>query len=103
MPTRTLLILLILIAGPSLPALAHGDHESRWSRPLAASCTGCHGTAGNAQDAMPRLAGQNRQQLIDQMQAFKTGKRPATVMHQLAKGYSDAQIELIADYFARQK
>ena len=31
------------------------------------------------------------------------GARPATVMHQLAKGYSDAQIEVIAAYFAAQK
>jgi len=37
------------------------------------------------------------------MKAFKSGARPATVMHQLAKGYSDAQIEVIAAYFAAQK
>lgn len=37
------------------------------------------------------------------MNAFKTGIRPATVMHQISKGYSDAQIELLAAYFAAQK
>jgi cytochrome c553 len=37
------------------------------------------------------------------MKAFKTGARPATVMHQLAKGYSDAQIDTIAGYFAAIK
>lgn len=52
---------------------------------------------------MPRLAGLDRNYLIRQMQDFKIGKRPATIMHQLAKGYSDEQIELIADYFAAQK
>jgi cytochrome c553 len=36
------------------------------------------------------------------MRAFRDGSRPATVMHQIAKGYSDQQIELIADYFARR-
>jgi cytochrome c553 len=41
--------------------------------------------------------------LTEQMKAFKSGARPATVMHQLAKGYSDAQIEQIAAYFAAQK
>jgi cytochrome c553 len=37
------------------------------------------------------------------MRAFRDGKRPATVMHQIAKGYSDAQIESLAAWFAAQK
>jgi len=34
---------------------------------------------------------------------FKTGKRPATIMHQLAKGYTDEQIDALAAYFSAQK
>ena len=37
------------------------------------------------------------------MKDYKAGKRPGTIMHQLAKGYTDAQIEQIAAYFAAQK
>jgi cytochrome c553 len=37
------------------------------------------------------------------MKAFKTGTREATIMHQIAKGYSDEQIQQMADYFASQK
>jgi cytochrome c553 len=37
------------------------------------------------------------------MKAFKSGARPATVMHQLAKGYTDEQIVTIANYFAAVK
>jgi cytochrome c553 len=37
------------------------------------------------------------------MQDFKAGRKPATIMHQLAKGYSDDQIQAIAAYFAAQK
>ena len=33
--------------------------------------------------------------------AFKSGVRPGTVMPQLAKGYSDAQIDALAGYFAQ--
>ncbi|HYJ18719.1 MAG TPA: class I cytochrome c, partial [Burkholderiales bacterium] len=33
----------------------------------------------------------------------KAGTRQATVMHQHAKGYSDEQIERIAEFFAAQK
>ena len=51
---------------------------------------------------MPRLAGQSASYLTEQLKAFRDGKRPATVMHQLAKGYTDEQITAIAAYFAAQ-
>ena len=72
---------------------------------LAATCANCHGTQGRAVEgaAVPGLAGMPAGYLAEQMKAFKAGTRPATVMHQLAKGYSDAQIEQIAAYFAAQK
>ena len=70
---------------------------------LASNCANCHGTLGNAQGAMPSLAGQQKTHIVEQMRAFRDGKRPATVMHQLAKGYTDQQIELIAEFYSRQK
>lgn len=69
---------------------------------LASNCANCHGTTGNAKGAMPSLAGQPKAFIVDQMKAFRDGKRPATIMHQLAKGYTDAQIELVADFFSKQ-
>ena len=74
-----------------------------YARNLAASCANCHGTDGKSAGVMPPLAGLDKNYIILQMQDFKHGKRPATIMHQLAKGYSDAQIELMAEYFAAQK
>ena len=41
-------------------------------------------------------------QLVAQMKAFRSGTRPATVMRQLALGYSDAQIEALGAFFASQ-
>jgi sulfide dehydrogenase cytochrome subunit len=67
---------------------------------LAANCANCHGTEGVSAGGMPSLVGQPRSYLVQQMQEFKAGKRPATIMHQLAKGYTDQQIELLADYFS---
>ncbi len=74
-------------------------------RSLAATCANCHGTNGKAQDgsAVVSLAGMPKDYIVAQMAAFKSGARPATVMHQLAKGYSDVQIQQIAGYFAAQK
>ena len=36
------------------------------------------------------------------MAQFRDGKRPATLMHQIAKGYSDAEVGALADYFSKQ-
>ncbi len=74
-------------------------------RSLAATCANCHGTNGVAVQgsAVVSLAGVPKDYIIAQMKAFKDGSRPATIMHQLSKGYSDAQIEQIAAYFAVQK
>ncbi len=69
---------------------------------LAANCANCHGTTGSAKGAMPSLAGLQKSYIVEQMKAFRDGKRPATIMHQLAKGYTDPQIEAMADFFARQ-
>jgi len=86
----------------ALSALAQGADPSL-ARNLAAACANCHGTNGMSVQGMPNLAGQQRTYLVQQMQDFKTGKRPATIMHQLAKGYTDEQIEALAAYFSAQK
>lgn len=73
-------------------------------RNLAASCAICHGTEGRAVTKdMVSLAGLPRDYIVKQLQDFKDGKRPATVMHQIAKGYTEAQIEAMAGWFAAQK
>jgi cytochrome subunit of sulfide dehydrogenase len=92
------LLLLVLIA----PAIAIAD-DSRTARDLAAACANCHGTNGASVQGMPYLAGQSRAYIVERMHEFRTGKRPSTVMHQIAKGYTDEQIEAMAAYFSAQK
>lgn len=86
----------------SLPIRADDIDKVRVGRQLAASCATCHGTEGKAQGAMPVLAGISKDYFLEQMRAFTSGARQATVMHQLAKGYSQEQIEQLADYFVNQ-
>lgn len=76
---------------------------SNLGRNLAAACATCHGTNGASRDGMPALAGMPRDQMSVTLKAFRDGQRPATIMHQLAKGYSDMEIEAIAGYFASQQ
>jgi cytochrome c553 len=51
---------------------------------------------------MPAIAGYNAPDLHRMLVEFKEGKRQATVMHQLAKGYSSEELRRIAEYFSRQ-
>ena len=63
-------------------------------------CGACHGTDGNSAGVMPALAGMPKSKLLGTMGEFRSGAKPATIMHQISKGYTDVQLELIADYFA---
>ncbi|MGH9576352.1 MAG: c-type cytochrome [Terriglobales bacterium] len=75
--------------------------EAVYARNLASICFTCHGTDGRSVGGIPpSLAGQDKNHLLLQLKDFKAGKRPATLMHQQAKGYSDQQLEAIAGYFA---
>lgn len=75
------------------------------TRALAATCAQCHGTEGQAVagQALVRLAGLPKEHLLTQLLAFRTGQRPATVMHQITRGYSQEQLEELAAFFAAQK
>ena len=81
------------------------DKEALYLKSLAATCANCHGTNGKSVEGsrVTSLAGLDKNYTIAQMKAFKAGTRPATIMHQLSRGYSDAQIEVLASYFAAQK
>ncbi|MEQ1776620.1 MAG: c-type cytochrome [Burkholderiales bacterium] len=92
-----------LMAGAAIPAQAQ-DPNPHAARALAATCFTCHGTDGRSVGGVPpSLAGQGKNSLYQQLRDFKEGKRAATVMHQQAKGYTDAQLEQIAGYFASIK
>lgn len=68
---------------------------------LADACAGCHGTDGaSLGPATPTIGGQSKKYLIDSMKAFKSGARPSPVMGQIARGYTDEEIELMAGFFA---
>ncbi len=89
--------LILVLALASNTAAANGQR-------LYATCAACHGTNGaGSGNTLPLLAGQPKDTLAASMRAFKSGTRPATIMHQIAKGYTDAQIEEIAVYLSMQK
>ena len=84
-------------------ATAAGQGADTRARSLAATCANCHGTGGISVGDVPSLAGKPREETARMMQEFKSGARPGTIMNQLAKGYTDEQIEALAGWFALQK
>jgi sulfide dehydrogenase cytochrome subunit len=89
----------------AMASSVHAQQDTLYLRSLAANCAQCHGTDGHAAPGseLPLLAGMPREALLAQLQAFKTGTRPSTIMGQIAKGYSEAQLEQLAAWFAAQK
>lgn len=102
---RKLRILLAAGVSAAAPLAATAQTpDALYVKSLAATCANCHGTNGRTTEgsAVPALAGMPREYMLRQLQAFRDGSRPATVMHQLAKGFTQPQIEQIATYFAAQ-
>jgi cytochrome subunit of sulfide dehydrogenase len=102
-PQRALLAALLVMS--TTAAVGQSPAAALHTRALAATCANCHGTDGKAVpgEAMAKLAGQSKDYIATQLRSFRDGSKPATVMHQITKGYSDEQIEAIAAYFAAQK
>ncbi|HSN31083.1 MAG TPA: c-type cytochrome [Ideonella sp.] len=98
--------LVLGLAGLAVASLAHAEEaaDARHACSLAATCAACHGTDGRppAGATMPGLAGLPAAYLVEQMRDFRRGARPSTVMQQLARGFSDAQIESLGAFFALQ-
>jgi cytochrome c553 len=101
---RAILVLPAALLGMAfaVPAVSQGGNPNL-ARNLAATCANCHGTNGVSLGGFASLAGKPKDDLARTMREFKAGTRPATVMTQLAKGYTDEQIDLIAGWFALQK
>ena len=68
---------------------------------LANSCAGCHGTNGKSPGAIPAINGKSASFIVESFKDFQSGARPSTVMGRHAKGYSEEEIRLIADFFSK--
>lgn len=87
------------VPAPSAPA---PTPDAAQARGWAAACFACHGPDGRAAPGSLPLAGMPASVMEQAMRDFRTGTRPATVMHQIAKGYTGEQVAAIARWFAAQ-
>ncbi len=98
MNSSTMALALALACAPA----ATLAQDAQLARNLAATCANCHGTNGQAVGDMKPLAGVSAGKIVAMVSDYKSGNQPATIMHQIAKGYTDEQIKLVAAYFAAQ-
>lgn len=98
------LVVLVSLLGLALAGSALAASAPK-AAPLyfAGNCANCHGTDGKGASAIPLLAGRDKAYLLEALRNFKSGARPATIMHQLSKGYTDEELELLADHYSRIK
>ena len=94
----TALVLLALL--PAGPALA-GDKAPQLVRTM---CQNCHGVDGVATlPGAANLSGQQKEYLIEQMRAYRSGRRHNPQMSVVAKTLTDDQIEKVCDWYSAIK
>jgi sulfide dehydrogenase cytochrome subunit len=69
----------------------------------AAACSGCHAASATVASPVPRLVGREAADIVKAMDEFRAGKRPATVMDRIAKGFTDDETRAIAAWYAGQR
>ncbi|MBS0577775.1 MAG: cytochrome c [Proteobacteria bacterium] len=92
----------VVLMGWSL--IAEAADERLGKKLSDGSCAACHGQSGiGIIPLYPNLAGQKREYLIAQLQAFRDGSRKNPIMSPMAVRLSDSDIENVAAYFALLK
>lgn len=99
-PLRLLALLMIVQSEASLATPAAGDPNL--GRNLAAICANCHNPDPRDNSAIEPLTDMSKAKIVKKMHAFRNDEKTVTLMNQLAKGFSDEQIDLIAGYLSAQ-
>lgn len=71
-------------------------------RLLASNCFQCHGYDGKSSIGFERLSGESSNEIYNELREMRSKSRP-DIMDMHARGYTDAQMRLIADYLATRK
>lgn len=92
---RHTVILGLLLATSS--AMAQNATQPPAGRLLASNCFQCHGTDGSG--GFERLAGKSASKIVSELREMRSETNP-DIMEVHARGFTDAQLQLIGNYFA---
>jgi cytochrome subunit of sulfide dehydrogenase len=102
MQIHSLLSKTITIFSLITPAFSHAQFVANDARLLASGCFQCHGTNGKS-GAFDALAGDGKLDMLNKLKDMRTKSAGSSVMVPHARGYTAAQLDMIADYFSKQK
>jgi cytochrome c553 len=98
------ILLALLLCLVAVNVSAGGDYKA--GKIKAYTCTGCHGIVNYNNTyptyRVPRIGRQNKEYLVNSLQAFKSGEREHKTMNPQTEALSDQDIEDIAVYLAGQ-
>lgn len=92
MKLRTSFLVLLIAAGTS-----QAQSVPPPGRLLASNCFQCHGTNGSG--GFERLASMSAREIVSELKEMRQKSSP-DIMEAHARGYTDAQLQLIGNYFA---
>lgn len=69
---------------------------------IAFACSTCHSPDGQlVKQGMPPLKSQDASRLEKALLDYKYGRKSATIMDRICKGYTDSELKAVAEYFSR--
>lgn len=100
----TALAVVLAATGAAQAQAQNPDALKLYQRGLAATCANCHGTDGQGVvgTGMPIINHLSSAELLKKMTDYKSGAVTGTIMHQLAKGYTDEQLQTIASVLGKK-
>jgi cytochrome c553 len=100
MTERRLVLVVLTCLSWSVAGMGQGQAQSPDPVGLADACTSCHGLSGHSRGYIPSISGMDQKTLVAMLQGFKAQQGNPTIMNRIARGYSDAEFEALATYFA---
>lgn len=100
---RLLLLAVIILCGAAWSA-DEAALLQRGEELVMGRCFLCHGATGDSSSPLyPKLAGQNREYLIKQMNNFRRGERDSADMRKVVADMDEHNIQAAAFFFSRQE
>jgi cytochrome c553 len=96
------LILVLLMATNSFVVHRSPAAENHRGAQLAAMCAACHRLDGR-DEGIPTIIGLDPKELVETMEAFRSGKRSSQIMSVVARSLSTEEIAALAEYLATRK
>ncbi len=91
----------IALALGALVGVSTASAENLVGRNIGVTCFGCHGPDGKSRGVVPSLHGKSADEIVRKLQAFRAGQDPdATIMDRIARGYTEAEMRAVAEFFA---